>query len=534
MRRDYRKVEENFYIKKWRGRVPIALVFPVTYELGMSNLGFLTLYERLNSYNEIVCERVFYDEGEIRSLEGNRLLKDFPIILFSVPFEGNYVEVLKILKKSGLSFNPKENSQILLGGGVALWSNPEPLAPFLDGFLLGEWEALEESLVPLFIDYAFNKETLLNKLLEFDFFYSPFYTEKRKVKIAKISLLSKPLKSNLLSEKAKFGKSYLIEVSKGCGRSCRFCLAGYIYRPPRSYPVEGLLEVLEEIPPYSKVGLIGLEFANKEEVKILGSKLLSKNCILTFSSLRIESLEKDFLELLKSTKTIALAPETASLKLKKIINKPILEEDLIKTLENLKTIGIKKVKLYFMIGLPFEEIEDIKETTGFIKKLLNLKLPFQLVFSFSFFVPKPHTPFQWVSLLDPKEMKRRKNFIQKELSEVKNLKFESLNFTLLQAILARGSSQLKHFLLSLAQENSLSRSLREIKDLNLYLSPPEERDFSFPWDFIETGVSKEFLWKEWERAKAQKTTPFCLPQKCNSCSACSLFSRLKIKGSSIF
>jgi len=519
LRENYLKYEEGYIKKKWTGRLPIALVFPEKYEIAMSNLGFLSLYESLNRFEEIVAERFFFEE-EIRSLESNRPLKDFPLILYSIPFEGSYIRALQILIKSGISLDPQERKETVLGGGVALWANPEPLAPFFDGFILGEWEALEEKITPLFIEYGYNKKKLLFELNKFDFFYSPLHFGKKKVRILKIVPPQKPLLSKILSEKAEFGKSYLLEVSKGCGRACRFCLAGFIYRPPRVYPLEKLLERVEEIPENSKVGLIGLDFVDKEEILLIGKKLLEKKVTLTFSSIRLDALREEFLKLLATTRSIAIAPETASIKLKRIINKEIPEEEIFNTLERLKKTPIKKVKFYFMLGLPFEEENDIIATAQFVGELLKRKYPFNFTFSFSFFVPKPHTPFQWADFEDLTTLEKKKKLLLKILPFVKGVKIESLRECFLQALLARGDIALKDFLLSLAMGKSLKMALREMKNLENYLKPRKDKDYPFPWDFIDTGVSKDFLFREWERALRGEISPCCRVGKCKACSAC--------------
>jgi radical SAM superfamily enzyme YgiQ (UPF0313 family) len=519
LRENYLKYEEGYIKKKWTGRLPIALVFPEKYEIAMSNLGFLSLYESLNRFEEIVAERFFFEE-EIRSLESNRPLKDFPLILYSIPFEGSYIRALQILIKSGISLDPQERKETVLGGGVALWANPEPLAPFFDGFILGEWEALEEKITPLFIEYGYNKKKLLFELNKFDFFYSPLHFGRKRVRILKILPPERPLLSKLLSEKAEFGKSYLLEVSKGCGRACRFCLAGFIYRPPRVYPLEKLLERVEEIPENSKVGLIGLDFVDKEEILLIGKKLLEKKVTLTFSSIRLDALREEFLKLLATTRSIAIAPETASIKLKRIINKEIPEEEIFNTLERLKKTPIKKVKFYFMLGLPFEEENDIIATAQFVGELLKRKYPFNFTFSFSFFVPKPHTPFQWADFEDLTTLEKKKKLLLKILPFVKGVKIESLRECFLQALLARGDIALKDFLLSLAMGKSLKMALREMKNLENYLKPRKDKDYPFPWDFIDTGVSKDFLFREWERALRGEISPCCRVGKCKACSAC--------------
>lgn len=518
-RENYLLSEKGYVRKRWRGRIPIALVFPNAYALGMSNLGFLYLYERLNSYEEIVCERFFWEEGPLRSLENNRPLKDFSIILFTLPFEGDFVNVLKILKACEIPLEPEKRDKVVLAGGVALWANPMPLSPFLDGALLGEWEAMEREIIPLFLRFAGEKEKLLEALHEKSFFFSLSKPTSEKIKILKKTRPEKPIISSLVSERAQFKGSILLEVSKGCGRACRFCLAGYIYRPPRGYSRDTLLEVVSQIPHGAKVGLIGLEFIDREEVLALGKALLAKGVTLTFSSLRIDALTEEFLALLTQTKSIALAPETASERLKRVINKWIPNDEVLSLLERLALRPLKRVKLYFMFGLPSEKEEDLWESIKFIKDLKKRKFPFAFRISFSPFVPKPHTPFQWAPF-NLNELEEKKRLLERELRGAFELKIDSLKEALLQALLARGDASLKEFLLSLSEGEPLKRALKKVERLEAILSPPQARDFPFPWDRVDISVSKEFLFREWKKAMAEKLTPFCEVSKCKACGAC--------------
>ncbi len=518
----YLNFEKNYIKKKWKNKISIALVFPNYYKLGMSNLGFLYIYESLNKYREIVCERIFLPEKEEspKSLENNRILKDFHFILFSIPFELDYINLLNILNLGGISLEAFKRKEIVLAGGIATWLNPEPLVPFVDGFLLGEWEEIEEKIVPLFLKYHSNKKKFLEHLNEYPFSYIPLVENKSSIKVAKVKNLEKVIFSKFISEKAEFSNTYLIEVSKGCGKGCRFCAAGFLSRPPRSYSLKKLEEAIEEIPKRSKVGLIGLEFANKDEVLAIGKKLIEKNCLLTFSSLRVDALTEDFLELFKGTKSVAIAPETGSERLKKVINKNLTEEEIFFALGKFKEKGLKKVKVYFMLGLPFETEKDLEETVKLIEKILKAKMELNFSFSFSFFVPKPHTPFQWHPFLDLNKLKEKERFVKKKLGYVKSLKIESPQSAFFQAIITRGDKRLKEFLILKAKGWGFKKCLKVIPNLNEILSPPNSLNVFFPWDKIDIGVKKEFLWKEWLKAGKEELTPFCKLGKCHLCGVC--------------
>ncbi len=543
--------ESGVIRKRWRGRIPIALVFPNVYHVGMSNLGFRLVYHFLNSYKEIVCERLFLpQEGEdLRSIESNRPLKDFKIVLFSVSFESDFVNVVRILELGG--FPPlaeqRQEGPLILAGGVGVWLNPDPLAPFVDGFLIGEIESLGAPLVEKILESS-DKKDLKERLKEVpgflasdayepafdhDGFIKEFYQKEQDLPVKKVIAkdLLRPPFSDLLAEDTEFSKTYLIEVGRGCGRGCRFCAAGMLYRPPRPWGIDVLQPALDQILHKSKVGLIGLEFSNYEVLESIAEFLIQKDCILTFSSLRADLLTPNFVKLLSRQKTATIAPEAGSDRLRRVINKGLCEDDILNAAILLAQAGIKQIKLYFMIGLPTETQEDVEAILVLSKKIKHVvdkitklqRYVIQIKLSVASFVPKPWTPFQWASFTKRDVLKKRLSWLRKKISKSPNMQLTSdlPKWAYLQALIARGDRRLKPLLLALAKGKTLSQALVSLPvNPDFFVYREREKHEIFPWEVLDLGIKRSFLWEEWGRAQRGQSSPPCVLGKCKRCGVC--------------
>ena len=559
--------------KNWRGRVRVVLVYPNTYFVGMSNLGFQTVYHLFNQTDDVVCERAFMPgksgQGKIRTAESGRLLSDADIIAFSLSYENDYPNILTILEKAGiprLSCNRGDNHPLVMAGGVACFLNPEPIARFIDCFLLGEAEALLPSFFACLYDRGIelnrrrnagfsDKSGFLNHLAQnvpgayVPEFYRTTYHKDGTIRsfeqlcdapaqIERVFLedLSHiPTCSKLLTPDTTFQEMFLIEVGRGCPRGCRFCSAGYIYRPPRFRPVSLLEDCIKQGASLTdRIGLVGASVSDLPGLTDLCTRTCREDIRLSFSSLRADALTPELLSVLKQSrvKTATIAPDAGSERLRRVINKGITEEDILSAAELLVSNGIPNLKLYFMIGLPTETPEDVEAITdlckriksGFLECARAKKRIGEITVSLSSFVPKPFTPFQWVPMDNVQSLKKKIKQIRTGLKGVANVRVHAdmPRQAQIQALFSRGDRKVSE-ILSLADDNrgNWAKTLKAASvNTDFYLYREREPDEFLPWNIINHGVRTSFLEREYKRAKQGKTSPPCPMESCNACGVC--------------
>jgi radical SAM superfamily enzyme YgiQ (UPF0313 family) len=561
--------EKGAVVRDWGARWPLALVFPEIYPVAMGNLGLQTMYHLFNAEPHLACERAFLPTPEewaeyrrtrtpILSLESQRPLRDFAAVAFSISFEADYPKVLQILAQSGiplLATSRGPENPLVLAGGVATFLNPEPLAPFIDVFILGEGEVAAVQALNFLAEASHlrpREEVLREMAQSFPGIYVPAgyrphyhpdgtlaafeaaagYPER--ILVPHLSdLAGSATHSHLLAPKSEWGEMFLVELGRGCTRGCRFCAAGYIYRPPRDRQAEALTHTLDQgLEQGRKIGLVGAAVSDHPEVKDICRQILAAGGELGIGSLRADSLDAELAGLLAQggVKTVALAPEAGSERLRRVINKGLTEADLAQAAVALAQVGIDQLRLYFMVGLPNETLDDVREIARLTKHLQHRvikasrgKKKFrQMTLSVASFVPKPWTPFQWAPFGDVKDLKQRQKLIRQELSGVKEVRVHTdlPKWAYTQALIARGDRRVGEMLL-LAHEHGWPQALRKSPvNPDFFVSRERHPDELLPWDFLDHGLKKDYLWEEYQLALTAQESPPCEPKVCQRCGIC--------------
>lgn len=525
--------ENGTVFKDPGGKINIALVYPNIYSVGMSSLGFQGIYGLLNGINDVVCERVFLPDTddieeyertrtELFSLESKRALARFDIIAFSVSFENDYPNILRILRMSNIPIRRTERDRfhpLLIMGGICAFYNPEPLSEFFDICFIGEADEMFLEFLSVCRDSG-TREILFKNALKIEGIYIPGYysveyTENgqilgrrstdnapKTIKKRTFKDISKSfLRMTITTPEAEFSDMYLLEAMRGCIWSCRFCVTGQIYRPARKKDLSVLKdEIKDALSKTRRVGLIGPSLSDYPDIEAI---LAMEDVDFSITSLRASLRSGRIVQLLKRHKSVSIAPETGTERLRIVINKKITDRDILETARLILKSGVETLRLYFMVGLPTETREDISEIINLVKKIRKDSRRGFITLSISTFVPKPFTPFQWHPMESLKEVKERLKMIKKGLSQVKGVTvFHDVpKYAYTQGVFSLGDRRVAELIENIAFKDNL-REKHEATGINQDFYIFRKRDITeiLPWDFIETGVSKEDLWKEYQQA----------------------------------
>ena len=544
----------------------VAIVYPNTYFVGMSNLGLHIIYEEINLQPNSVCERIFlpekkeldaYDKTKtpLMSVETQRPMHQFDVVAFDVTFEMDYFHIPLMLRHGRVPVKSEERTSfdpIVIAGGPCATFNPEPFADFIDAFIIGEGEGIVTSVldrIRLGRENGESREKTITALASIDgvyvpTLYTPLYDDNDRFlgyDIADgapqiIRRHFEPLTSGgetvIATNFTEFGAMYIIEVARGCGRHCRFCMAGYCFRVPRVRPLDILKEGVDRAEKLGKkVGLMGAAISDYPEVDELVTYIRSKNMRYSCASLRADSLTQAVVDGLADSgqKTITIAPETGSERLRRVINKGISEENLRTAAQLSAKSGIQHMRLYIMIGLPTETDEDIDAIVGLAERtqahMAEVGCKGRLTLSINPFIPKPFTPFQWMAMDHQKSVEKKLQYIKKSLQKNRRIEVlvESPKEAYIQGVLARGDRRLGTVLAACALDRGSKSFKSEMKKAGLDMDNCNYRERNFddylPWSHLDMGLKDGYLEQEWQRAVDEAYTPPCM-EGCKRCGVC--------------
>lgn len=544
----------------------VAIVYPNTYFVGMSNLGLHIIYEEINLRNDSVCERIFLPEKKeleaydkiktpLMSVETQRPMHQFDVVAFDVTFEMDYFHIPLMLRHGRVPIMGKDRTEfdpIVIAGGPCATFNPEPFADFIDAFIIGEGEGIVSRVLDIIRDgkmEGLDRHTILRQLADISgvyvpSLYVPIYSEDGEFKGYDIAegvpktikrhfeMLTSGGETVVATNYTEFGAMYIIEVARGCGRHCRFCMAGYCFRVPRVRPLDILKEGVERAEKLGKkVGLMGAAISDYPEVDELVNYIRSKDMRYSCASLRADSLTQAVVDGLADSgqKTITIAPETGSERLRRVINKGISEEHL----QNAATLsaksGIQHMRLYIMIGLPTETDEDIEAIVGLAERtqahMEKVGCKGRLTLSINPFIPKPFTPFQWMAMDNQKVVEKKLQYIKKALQKNRRIEVlvESPKEAYIQGVLARGDRRLGAVIAACAADRGSKSFKSEMKAAGLDMDNMNYRERSFdeflPWSHLDMGMQEGYLEMEWQRSLDEAYTPPCAAG-CKRCGVC--------------
>jgi len=520
------KQEKLFFKAKKSASISSVIIYPNSYEIGINNLGYQSVYRLLNQIDAVYAERAFLYPSPFQNmaltLESNRSIAEFDIVAFSLAFELDYINLVRILKNASIplySWQRDHSHPLIVAGGMTMLMNPKPVSPFLDVIFIGEAEGLVEAFVAM-LDKAridsWSRKRILHELAKIKGLYIPQIHNS-----AMPECIERHNRTNndsvnvsaLMTQSGAFRDMFLIEVGRGCPRGCRFCAAGYVYRPYRIKRLNTIKQGLKNYDLRNKnVGLVGSAISDYPELTDLMQFILAEKGRLGISSFRVDELNGINMELFEKSalRSVSVAPEAGSERLRKIIGKDISEMEILHGARLVAHSRLATLKLYFMIGLPFEEDQDITafiELGARINEIFNEKQATGVAkISCNAFIPKAFTPFQWAPMAKEEEITAKRRYLKKMFKEFNKVQFNTAKSTredLLQGILSLGDHQTAKLIdLLVNEKKNWNRAAAEIEyDYQAVIHRPKNYEEALPWDVIRGTVPKAYLWREYMDAK---------------------------------
>lgn len=531
-------------VREWGGRLPVALVVPGEAAMALSALGWQAVWRLLDRDPALAVERVFCRTGQAPQTEDDgRPLAAFPVVAFSLAYEEEYLPALAALAAADIPQrrDRRPDFPIVMGGGPLAFLNPSPILPALDLLFVGEAEAGLAAVLGRLREACLSgadKAACLAAVADLPGVFVPGLTaipvrRARACDPHQPTLLADPAHSCFVSGHAAFRDMFLIEVNRGCPHGCRFCAAGYVYRPPRQASLDGLQALIEDVGP-RKVGLVGTALTDWPDLIPFLTWLRGRGTKFSLSSVRADGLTPELMTILRAAglRTLTLALEAPSERLRRAVNKQLAVDDLLRAVTLAGKHGVNHLKFYLIVGWPGETPEDYRELGPLLDAVTaaggigqGKKGIAHATFSVNPLVPKPFTPMQWAPMASEAAIETAYGRVREAVAKRKGFRVEvePASMARVQGLLARGDERLFPLLLA-ATSGGLRRALRAWDgDPAAILDRERPRDEPLPWDFLDIGVSKDYLWREWERYNQGLATAKCPPAGCATCRRCGIY-----------